>query len=566
MKPVLNLGFNPIPMNILFTIGAFVVVFSILVLVHEFGHFIAAKRSGIKVEEFGIGFPPRIWKKKKGETLYSIGAIPFGGFVRLFGMESSKGVSKKNVLKSFSHRNMRTRAKVMVAGVFMNFLLAWVLISFGFMFGMEPLLTADDVLPAVNSGVIKLKEGPVVKVVAGGGMAEGFGFQIGDTIVSVNNKEVSDPSDVADLLANPIGRYEVARGGEILNYEVTEQNVIDYKEVASLNGKKVLDENILGLGFYNLFSFPRVRIYEIDKESPFYKAGLRAGDVIVSVNDQQVYSVNDYLKLTDGINQAVFTVYRDGNRQDLIIPVDARKQVIVTGVVKGKSAEKAGLIDRDIIVSVNGKKFNNPEDLVKFITENDEQALLFAINRDGTEIYKEITPEAGKVGVYLSGLFTPSANGFSLYDSDQLTSVTAITNEKYPFYTAPWHALKEVYRTAKITGVMFVDFVRSFVSSGEISEGVAGPVGIAQMTGAYVKEGFNPLIRFIALLSISLGVLNILPFPALDGGKLLFILIEFVLGRPIPAKWENYVHMLGYALIMLLIIAVTYQDIVRAIV
>ncbi len=112
---------------------------------------------------------------------------------------------------------------------------------------------------------------------------------------------------------------------------------------------------------------------------------------------------------------------------------------------------------------------------------------------------------------------------------------------------------------------MFVDMVKGLITSGEISENVSGPVGIAKMTGDFARAGFIPFIRFIALLSISLGVLNILPFPALDGGKLLFILIELILGRPVPSKWENYVHMLGYALIMLLIIVITYQDILKAI-
>jgi len=552
-------------MNILFTIGAFVIVFSILVLAHEFGHFIAAKRSGIKVEEFGIGFPPRLWKKKKGDTIYSINAIPFGGFVKLLGMDSKKGISKHNQLKSFSNRSMRTRAKVMVAGVVMNFLLAWVLISIGFIVGMEPLLTSEDVLPAVDNGVIKLQEGPMMKVVAGSGMAEGIGFQIGDVLVSVDGKKIDDPTELVALMANPAGKYEVARGGDVMKYEITAQDVADYREVASLNGKKLSEENLLGVSFYNLFNFPRVKVYEIDKESPFYKAGLRANDVIISVNGKQAYSVNDYLELTDGINEAVFTVYRDGARQDFIIPVDSTKRVIVSGVVQDKPASEAGILERDVIVSINGKKFNNPEDLVAFIEANDGEKLLFAINRDSTEIYKEITPVEGKVGVYLSGLFTPSSSGFSLYDADQLTSVTSIVNERYPFYTAPYHALKEVYRTAKITGIMFIDMVKGLITSGEISEGVAGPVGIAKMTGDFAREGIIPFIRFIALLSISLGVLNILPFPALDGGKLLFILIELVLGRPVPSKWENYVHMFGYVLILALIVAVTYQDIIKAI-
>ena len=108
-----------------------------------------------------------------------------------------------------------------------------------------------------------------------------------------------------------------------------------------------------------------------------------------------------------------------------------------------------------------------------------------------------------------------------------------------------------------------MDFLKSFIGSGEVPDSVAGPVGIAQMTGTFAREGLIPLFRFIAILSISLAVLNILPFPALDGGKLLFILIEFVTGRRVSVKWENYIHALGFMLILALVVAVTYADILR---
>ena len=114
-----------------------------------------------------------------------------------------------------------------------------------------------------------------------------------------------------------------------------------------------------------------------------------------------------------------------------------------------------------------------------------------------------------------------------------------------------------------MTGVLFGDFVKSFVASGEIPDTVAGPVGIAQMAGDFAREGIMPFIRFIALLSISLAVINILPFPGLDGGKLIFLLIEFLAGRKVPPKYENYIHVFGYLLLLLLAVAVTYKDILR---
>ncbi|MEK7523998.1 MAG: site-2 protease family protein, partial [Patescibacteria group bacterium] len=125
-------------MDIVLTIIAVIVIFSALVLIHEYGHFIMARRAGIKVEEFGIGFPPRLFKKKFGETLYTINAIPFGGFVKLYGEDSSDPKAQKSN-RSFSSKSPWVRTKVVVAGVVMNFILAIVLLTIGFSFGTEPL-------------------------------------------------------------------------------------------------------------------------------------------------------------------------------------------------------------------------------------------------------------------------------------------------------------------------------------------------------------------------------------------------------------------------------------------
>ncbi|MBT3864422.1 RIP metalloprotease RseP [Candidatus Peregrinibacteria bacterium] len=462
-------------MSVLFTIGAFLIVFSILVLAHEFGHFIVAKRNGIKVEEFGFGLPPRLWGKKKGETLYSINAIPFGGFVRMLGEDPAKG--KKNK-RSYSNQSKRVQVKVLSAGVAMNFLLAWVLITVGFIVGMEPMLGPDDVFPAVDDGRIILEE-------------------------------------------------------------VEEAEMVESQ---------------------NYMPFPRVKVYEVGD----VLGGLRQGDVIISVDGQGIYSLSGYKDALEGLSSATYVVYRDGAREEVLLEFPSGGQVIVSDVVDGAPGDLAGLQEGDEILSINGQYMHSPGDVISYIQGHSEEVLAFSVDRKGGKVFYEIKPEDGQVGIYLSALLGPSGpKDVTVYSVDQLTAVVEIKDEQYPFYLAPIHAFSETFRLANLTVVLFGDLVSQVFSTGDVPDHVAGPVGIAQMSGTFAREGFIPLMRFIALLSISLAVLNILPFPALDGGKLLFILLEFIIGRKISPKWENYIHLLGYLLILGLIFAITYNDISR---
>lgn len=539
-------------MNYLITIVVFILVFSLLILVHEFGHFIVAKRNGIKVEEFGIGLPPRIWGKKKGDTIYSINWIPFGGFVRMLGEDATDPAMLRK-RRSFAAKSMRVRFKVIVAGVLMNFLLAWILLSSGFAVGMQPLLGPDDVLGAVDEGVIELVEGLKVKNVVEESIAEQIGMKAGDVIYSFNGEEV-DSFTVGKVVESPIGLYRVVRGGEMFTYEVFEEQVEGMEEVS------------LGLEFYDFVPFPRVRIFELEKGSEAYKMGLRADDVILTVNGSQVYSVDDFEELVRGVEEVEYEIYRDGFREKFMVEMDQTRKVIVSEVLPDSPAQEAGLMDGDVILSVNGNKVADSLELIEFVEEHSDENLAYLVGRNGQTLFYEIKPEDGRIGVLLSELMSyGEQQEMSLYNVNQLSSVLEIKEEQYPVHVAVYKAFGESFRLAKLTGKMFVGFVIDFVSDGEVPETVAGPVGIAQLTHVFVQEGVVPVIRFVAILSLSLAVINILPFPALDGGRLLFILIELIIGRRVNQRWESVIHALGYGLILLLILAVTYSDIMRLI-
>jgi regulator of sigma E protease len=537
-------------MDFLLTAVVFVLIFSALVLIHEFGHFIVARKSGIKVEEFGFGLPPRIWGHKRGETLYSINAIPFGGFVKLLGEEGGEAKVLKNK-RSFAAKPARTRTLVIVAGVFMNFMLAWLLLTIGFTVGMQPLvLSGDDVLTNIASGVIQVRQGIVVKTVVAGSSAEMAGLKAGDRIVAVSGKEPASAEELKTMLSGKDGKsvtLDIVRDGK------------SYRSNISPDAKKSL-----GIVTYDLIYLPRTAVQAVRKGEAAEKAGIKPGDVILALNGKQVYFVEDFRE-EFGKAREVEMILDDGvNLRTVKYPLDDKGLALVSAVFPGTPAETAGFRKGDVIVSLDGQELLTPEDVVAFTKERAGQAIKYDLLRDGENVTITVAPEAsGMIGVGLSRVYSYENADLSVYGTDAPTSVMKIDDVRYPFWVAPIVALEESGRLAGLTAQMFVDVIKSLATTFVVPEGVTGVVGIAQLTHVFIKEGAMPLLRFVALLSLSLAMINIFPIPALDGGKLLFIVVEVVSGRKVNAKFEAVIHMIGFALLMLLILVITYSDIVR---
>ena len=344
----------------------FIIIIGVLVLVHELGHFITAKRAGMKVEEFGFGFPPRIFGIKKGETTYSINWIPFGGFVKIYG-ESGEGADDS---RSFASKKAGTRAKVIVAGVVMNVILAFVLLSIGNVMGLRTAIAEDD--------------------------------------------------------QNPL----------------------------------ILDR--------------RIQIVQVVPNSPAAEAGLEPLEEIIG--------------------------------------------------------------------------FGNIAEFQNYISENKGKNIVMKLGRGRDNIIeKNITPR-----------LSPPAGEGPLGISLAATGVI-----KYPWYRA-------IYEGARHTGILLINtaygygsIIKNLFTTGSPGADISGPIGIAKFTGQAARIGFAYLLQLTALISVNLAILNIIPFPALDGGRLLFIGIEKLKRSPISRRVENLVNAIGFALLILLMIYVTNKDISR---
>jgi regulator of sigma E protease len=361
----------------LLTIIVFLLILSILVLIHEAGHFFVAKFFGIKVEEFGFGLPPRIFGKKIGETVYSLNWLPIGGFVKLYGEDeagggkpSSKVQSSKLKVKdrdrAFFAKPVWQRALVVFAGVFMNFALAVVIIS---------------------------------------------------------------------VLFSAVG-------------------------VQTPGNKVAVDAVVRG--------------------APAQQAGLKVGDIIVSAND---------ISITSAEQLVAYAKSHLGEKLNL--KVSSQKSVI-----------------KDLIVTPR-------------------------------KIYP---PNEGPMGIAIS---------------------QNVVIQKYPWYKAPFIGTYQALQDSWLVISGLVMLVVQLFTKGALPQGVAGPIGIAQLTGVVIGIGLPAVLSLVSLLSLNLAIINLLPIPALDGGRLFFILIEGIFRKKVNQEFEARAHMIGMIILLALIALITLHDLFR---
>jgi regulator of sigma E protease len=475
---------------IFLTVLVFVLIFSVIILIHEAGHFFAAKWSGVKVEEFGIGLPPRAFGVRRGETIYSVNWIPFGGFVRMLG-EGGDKVPAKERKRSFESKTLRQKMFIVCAGVIMNLVLAFVLLTIGFTVGIEPLIASEvEFLDAVRDGQVVLDS-------------------------------VSD----AELVA-----FEEA---------------VEAGEPAA-----------------EIYYFPRL-VYAEDAGSVF--AGrLADGDVILQVNGAEVLSEDDLYAAFESGSEVM--AFRPGSGEELEVTlkgIGGNTDVLISYLEEGAPADEAGLQAGDVILRVGGQELSGVEDVSIYTQDYVEDGEIFyEILRDDLRLDFSIpVREDGRIGIGLSEMI-PAYGDFSLYLTYVPHELVEIPKVSYGL-KAPIVATQEIWRLGKLTAVMFVDVLAGFFQGDSVPAGVAGPVGIAQMTFVNMQNGFAAMLRFVALLSLSLGVINILPIPALDGGRAVFIIYEGVTGHKPNKALENFIHSAGFLLLLLFLFYVTFNDVLN---
>ncbi len=226
----------------------------------------------------------------------------------------------------------------------------------------------------------------------------------------------------------------------------------------------------------------------------------------------------------------------------------SEKRLMVGGVMKGSPADFAGFSAGDEITKIDSVEFPPAEQVKKIISEKTGASVVIDLNRQGEKKNLVVTP----------GEIQPGVTGIGI-------NMVDVVSVRYPFTAAVVKAGTETKDVSFLIFRTLGEIFSKLIRHGELQEGVSGPVGIAVVTGKVAHSGFGPLLQLTALLSINLGVLNVLPIPSLDGGRALFVVLEKIVRKKMRAEIEQYAHMIGFGLLMLLVIAVTYRDVVALI-
>lgn len=445
----------------------FIITIGILVFIHEFGHFAAAKLCGMRADIFAIGFGKRLFGYNKitgftlgdldkdfdgqGNTDYRLSLIPLGGYVKIAGMvDESFDVSfagKEPEPYEFRAKPTMQKVFVITAGVLMNLLLALIIFWGGNYFQPKQYWKTTTV------GFVAPKSG-----------AEQNGFKIDDKIVAVNGKNVAFWQDlVLEIAKESLGKkvtFQVLRNGETINIDVKPEY---------LSSEKKIQE----------FLYPsdvHPRISEVIAKSPALSAGIKPGDILLNLNNTPLF--------------------------------DAAQTTQIISSNKNKTL--------DLIV------LRNDKDTVKL----------------------SVTPGSdGKIGVGIGTEFTG-----------------AVELRTYGFFESFYYGVQDIY---KITGMTLSMFKRVITRDVEFSKAFGGPIAIAKYASKSADSGIGSFLTFLGLLSLSLAIINILPFPALDGGHFVIIVLEGIFRREIPLKVKIAVQNAGFILLLILMAFIVFNDILN---
>ena len=522
MEPLLSF-FNLFQKSFLAT-GPFFLLLGVLIFIHELGHFLAARYFGVRVEVFSLGFGPKILKYKKGDTLYCLSLLPLGGYVKMFGDNPLEKLSDKEKEKGFLYKKVHQKWLIAFAGPFMN------LIFTLFAFFLLALLDLPSLSP---------KLGDIQK----NSVAYQTGFRSGDTVLSINNKPISYLEDLRKIIAkSPI---------DTLSFKVRNQN----KEIKFLEATTSLtknpnplewDQSIRTIEGFNFLS-TGLRL-GIVYNSIAYKMGLRTFDEIIKINGQDLRFWRDLEPFVKKQKFLTITVKRKSQLKTFTIKQKTSFASLglepayfyIERIGPNTPAEQAGLKRGDRLVAINKKKIKNWKQVLDTVSSFSGKPFSLKYQRKNKIKTVLISPKILFVEGNIKKRF--------------MLGIVSAGSEVLPKSNLRKRSVLQAFvysgqETTKWLGFISTGLVR--LIQGKISlRTMGGPVSIGRAAHSSFQQGFSSFLFMMALISLNLFFLNLLPIPMLDGGHILFFSLEGILGRPLSLNKLIVAQQIGFIVLI----------------
>jgi regulator of sigma E protease len=514
----------------------FIIFLGPLVFFHELGHFLFARLFGVRVEVFSIGFGPKIFKKKWGETEYAVSAIPLGGYVKMYGDDpfSKDDIPESERSRSFTHQSKWARFWIVMGGPLANFILAFVIFF--------SLLIIGERIPEIKIGAVT----PETALYQNG-------LRTGDVLVKVNNSEVYNPSDLMVDGNTIVSSLTIKRNGE----------------------QKVIPVNFQGDKFFE----------EVLKYPPFlrkpYLVDTHANRFIVSITKGQVDFTHSLEEIGNLENVKTLYLYpivkgEDLSKDTVKVDLNAGKEfnvnftdvkslvaaleaqnlrtidLMVRSVNMNSPADKVGIKGDDVFTTLEGQTVHSFEELRAKLQTIDKPAVTVEVFSNG-ELKKfvvtpEISVQEGK-SVKLLGVYSyieVLKTNFVLTKSKGLISSTTVA------VTRTWDSMKKT-----VDG--FVKLLTNQVSL----KSIGGPLAIGKVAHDSFNTSLSYFFQLMALISVNLGVINLFPIPVLDGGHIMFIILEVINRGPLSRRKMEIAQQVGLSVLLMLMVGAIFNDVTR---
>ncbi|OCG61622.1 RIP metalloprotease RseP [Gilliamella sp. wkB18] len=438
---------------LLWSLLLFLITISILVTVHEFGHFFIARLCGVRVECFSIGFGKKLWSHKfSSGTEFVIAMIPLGGYVKMLD-KNVKAVSVEYKKFAYDEKKIWQRAAIIFAGPLANFVLAFILYWIIFLMGIVTYpVKIEGTIPNTPAAMINIPAGVELK--------------------KINNIDIESWNDVNLVLISLLGKDSIS---------------LSYLEDVGNNNRKEIKKNV-DISHWH---------FDVEKESAIKTFGF--------------------------------------------IPKTLEIYPIVSRIISGSVAEKAGLQIGDKIISYDGRPYENWDDFAATIKKGKQIRL--KVERENEILDFDLKPAIQKNGEGIVGLYPTS---------------TAVLKQ-YGFLDGFSKGIEQAVLTIRLTARSLYQLVTGVIGLDQLS----GPITIAKSAGQTASYGFTPYLYFLAFISISLGVINLVPLPMLDGGHLIFLLFEKINGKALSNKAKEQFFRIGFVLLMVIMGIALFNDFLR---